>query len=94
MQDLNEVTTVLKDKLPEDGFLDVGEGAAKMAGVSIVKLRTALATLREEGYKIWRVPLQNSEGHATILKLLGTPDTTLAEAQQAVVDRSIAHLIR
>lgn len=89
MSELNELVEVLRSKVAEAKFVDVGEGAARAVGVSIVKLRTALATLRNEGYNVHRIPTkQAGTDTVTILRVLTLPGTSMKDAQQALKQTS------
>lgn len=93
MSELNELVEVLRNKVAEAKFVDVGEGAARAVGVSIVKLRTALAALRNEGYNVHRVMTkQAGTGTVTILRVLTLPDTSFKDACEALKQGSISSL--
>ena len=72
---------VLKDKLSEDGYLDVGTGTEQHLGISATKLNSALAQLVEEGYTIHTIDVEQvgNLGNYTKLKVLAPPGTTKSD---------------
>lgn len=83
---LNDTVQILKDKMPETGYLDVGTGLEKLLGINKAELLAALAVLREqEGFIVWRIHQQHDNSQEiTIVKLLGRPDSTFADARRAL----------
>ena len=72
------VTTanLLKDKLKDGGYLDVGSGTENHLGISATKLATAVAMLREQGYELHNVQVaQLGTGKKTTVKVLAPEGT-------------------
>lgn len=93
MPELNDLVEVLRTKVAEAKFVDVGEGTARAAGVSIVKLRTALATLRSEGYKVYRIKsTQTGSNAVTILRILTLPENSFMDTYKALKQASVSSL--
>lgn len=82
---IKSATEHLKGQLEEKPFLDVGKGTNLYMGISDVKLKTALAALRDEGYNIWSVKLpQAGTDKLTTYKVLTHPEVPWSEAAKAV----------
>lgn len=93
MPELNEMVEVLRNKVAETKFVDVGEEAARAVGVSIVKLRTALATLRNEGYGVYKVSAKQAGTDVVmILRVLTLPGTSFKDAHEAFKQGHISSL--
>lgn len=83
---IQATANLLKDQLKEKKFLDVGKGTNLFMGISDVKLRVALASLRDEGYEVWsgiKVP-QLGTDKLTNYKVLTEPGMTWKDAAKAV----------
>lgn len=76
---LNTITTNLKDRISDGGYLDVGKGTELHLGISNIKMKTALKALQEEGYKIYYDKAPQLSGKETTLKVLGNPDSTFGD---------------
>lgn len=77
---LKTTASMLKDQVDQKGFLDVGTGVEHHIGVSSTKLSTALAVLKEQGYVVHRVKIdQLGTNHQTELKVLAKPGVTQKE---------------
>lgn len=77
---------VLKNHLAKKEFLDVGKGTHLYMGVSDVKLKTALAVLKEEGHEIYSIKLpQLGTDKMTTYKILTKPGVTWAETRAALL---------
>ena len=79
-KDKNDVlqTTVdmLKSQVAEKKYIDVGVGIERHLGISDTKLKTALAQLQSEGYRITYPKVrQLGTGKETSLKILSAPDS-------------------
>ena len=77
-KDKNDVlqTTVdmLKDQVAQKGYIDVGVGIERHLNISDTKLKTALAQLQSEGYRITYPKVrQIGTGKETSLKILSAP---------------------
>lgn len=84
-QDKNNIlqTTVdmLKDNVEQKKYVDVGGGVEAHLNISKDKLKTALAVLKEDGYKIhyFKTPQVGNPGKFTSLKILTKDDVTGSE---------------
>lgn len=77
---LQATTRMLKDQVEKKKYIDVGVGVERHIGVSDTKLRTAVAALKEEGYKLYYVNVEQlGTGKQTKLKVLTGPDTTFGD---------------
>ncbi len=72
---------MLKEQADQKRYIDVGSGVESHVGVSRDKLNKSLAILEEQGYQIHTVNVDQKgmPGKFTIVKVLGTPDTTWQE---------------
>lgn len=71
---------MLKDSVDSKGMIDVGVGVERHVGVSRTKLKTAIAKLEEEGYKIHYVPVtQLGTGKTTSIMVLASPEKDYKE---------------
>jgi predicted transcriptional regulator len=71
------IANVLKDHVANKTFVDVGVGTANHLGVSTTQLTTAIAMLKEQGYKVfWLKQPQLGTNHETTLKVLAPKDAT------------------
>ncbi len=80
LQERSEITqtisNMLKDNVEKKGYIDVGIGVERHIGISRTKLRTAMAQLEEEGYKVWYVPVEQlGTGKKTTILTLAKPDS-------------------
>jgi len=86
----NELTaTQLRDKLKEVntndiGFVDIGHGTENALGISDTKLALAVAMLKDEGYKTYKLlePQQTNIGQFTTHHVLTLPETTFNDVAQ------------
>lgn len=77
---VHETAAILRDAVREWDYLDIGKGFAEAIGTSPVRLRSALAVLKDEGYLVFNVPLTRvGTPDLIILKVLVKPNTTYAE---------------
>ncbi|AWN05224.1 helix-turn-helix DNA-binding domain protein [Streptomyces phage HotFries] len=77
---LKTTSEVLKSEVDKKGYLDVGAGVEQHMGVSKDKLGIAVARLKEEGYDVHYVLVdQLGTGHQTRMKVLAAPGTTYSE---------------
>lgn len=77
---LEATSSMLKDKVAEKGYIDIGSGVELHIGVSSTKLSTAVARLQEEGYTIHYVKVEQlGTGKQTTVKVLAAPDTSYSE---------------
>jgi hypothetical protein len=77
-RDILETTSnLLKDKMG-DGYLDIGEGTENHLGISKTKLQTAVAMLKEQGFEVHNVQVDQvgtGPGKKTTIKVLAAPGT-------------------
>lgn len=75
---LQSTANMLRKQVDEKGMIDVGIGVEKMVGVTDTRFNTALAVLKEEGYKVHTIyqPQVNIPGKFTPTKVLTKPDIT------------------
>lgn len=67
---------ILKNAVKDKTFVDIGEGVENHMGVSRTKLDTAVARLREEGYELHYLRIeQQGTGKFTTMKVLCPPGT-------------------
>ena len=77
---LTATSKMLKDQIAEKKFLDIGTGVEQHIGVSETKLKTAVAELQEQGYKVHYVKVaQLGTGKQTTVKVLTAPDISYSE---------------
>jgi len=76
---------ILKEQI-ENGkpYLDVGKGVDKQLGISETQLKTAVAMLEEQGYKVsyLKVEQATNPGHGTSVKVLTKEDVPFQEIYQ------------
>lgn len=74
---LQATSNMLRDQVNAKGFVDVGTGVEHHVGVSRTKLDSAIAQLREEGYELHTVQVdQLGTKNKTLIKVLAPPGTT------------------
>jgi len=77
---LRTTADMLKAQVSEKGYIDVGAGVENHIGISDTKLKTAVAILQEEGYKLHYVKVQQlGTGQNTTMKVLSGPDVPYSE---------------
>lgn len=82
---------MLKDNM-KDGYLDIGEGIENHIGVSKVRLATAVAMLKEEGYQVKYLTVdQLGTKNKTSIKFLVPPGLTNDDIYQ---DKNLSTKIR
>ena len=86
---LSDVTNMLKAQLETQDYLDVGKGAEIALGISQVKLNTAIAVLRDEGYEVYRIKTRQvgMGGAFTTYKILAKPGTTFIQARSLLLNK-------
>lgn len=71
---------VLRGEVDKKGYIDVGAGVEQHMGISKDKLGIAVARLKEEGYDVHYVLVdQLGTSHQTRMKVLAAPGTTYSE---------------
>lgn len=77
---LVNTANILKGQVGEKGYIDVGAGVETHLGISDTQLKNAVAMLREEGYTIHYVKVEQlGTGNQTTVKVLAKPDTPYSE---------------
>jgi DNA-binding CsgD family transcriptional regulator len=76
---LETTANLLKEKMG-DGYLDIGAGTENHLGISATKLSTAVAMLKEQGYEVRNVQVdQLGTGNKTTIKVLAPKGTTYVD---------------
>jgi len=79
-QILDETTKVLRDAVKEKNYIQVGSGVEARLGITPTKMKAALALLKEEGYEVINVQVEQlGTGNKTTIKVLCPPGTTYSE---------------
>jgi len=74
---LQATSNMLKEQVDSKGFVDVGTGVEHYVGVSRTKMDNAIAQLREQGYELHTVQVdQLGTQNKTLVKVLAPPGTT------------------
>ena len=74
---LETTSNMLKDQVDSKSYIDVGTGVEYHIGVSRTKLDTALAVLKEKGYEVHNIQVdQLGTSNKTLVKVLAPPGTT------------------
>lgn len=77
---LASTANMLKEQVAEKKYVDVGAGVDQHLSISSTKLLTAVAQLREEGYTLHYVKVEQlGTGQQTSMKVLAAPDTSYGE---------------
>ncbi|ATN93704.1 helix-turn-helix DNA-binding domain protein [Streptomyces phage Scap1] len=77
---LESTVNVLKNEVDKHGYIDVGAGVEQHMGVTKDKLGIAVAHLKEKGYDVHYVLVdQLGTSHQTRMKVLVPPNTTYSE---------------
>mgnify|MGYP000957608209 CR=1 FL=1 len=81
---LTATSDMLKNQLGEKGYLDIGVGTENHIGIAKTKLDTAVAMLKDEGYEVYHVKVEQvgMPGKYTDVKVLVPPGTTYSELYQ------------
>lgn len=74
---LDATSSLLKSKIADGSYLDIGQGTENHLGISKTKLSNAVAKLREEGYAVEsvQIPQLGAPGNKTTVKVLAPPGT-------------------
>jgi orotate phosphoribosyltransferase-like protein len=80
---LTTVSDMLRIRVDEDGYIDIGEGVENWHGISGTRLKNAVAILEAEGYKVHPVQVDQlpNPRNKTTIKVLTRPGTTYADAK-------------
>lgn len=77
---LVSTANMLKEQIAEKKYVDVGAGVDQHLAISSTKLATAIAQLREEGYTLHYVKVEQlGTGQQTTMKVLAAPGTSYGE---------------
>ena len=77
---LQTTASMLRDQVDKKGLIDIGTGVENHIGVSQTKLATAVALLKEEGYGVHYVKVEQlGTGQQTTIKVLSAPDVTYSQ---------------
>lgn len=77
---LVNTANLLEDKIKDGSYLDIGSGTESHLGISSTKLLAAVAVLREKGYEVHNVQVdQLGTGNKTTVKVLAPPGTKYAD---------------
>lgn len=84
LQVLNATTDMLKAEVKAKGFIDVGAGVERHLDISDNKLSTAVAKLKEEGYGIHYIKVEQlGTGQQTTIPVLAGPGVTYSQVFKA-----------
>ncbi len=77
---LHATANMLRDQVAKKGYIDIGTGVERHLAISDTKLKTAVAVLKEEGYVVHYVKVQQlGTGQQTTIKVLSAPDVPYRE---------------
>lgn len=80
---LRSTSEMLKKEVEQKGYIDFSSGVENHLGISQTKLATAVALLKEEGYKVHYVKQpQLGTGELTTTKVLGAPESKYPRLDQ------------
>jgi DNA-binding CsgD family transcriptional regulator len=80
---LHTTANMLKDQVAKKKYIDIGGGVENQLGITQTRLNTAVAVLKEEGYEVHSIKVQQlGTGKYTTLKVLAPPGTPLSEVQK------------
>lgn len=92
---LNTTTQRLREQVAEKGSLDIGRGVESHIGVSKEKLGAAVAVLKEEGYEVRYVNVdQLGTGHQTSAKVLMPPGTSYSDATAVISENRLGQVVK
>lgn len=81
---LQATAAMLRRQIDEKNFIDVGAHVENQLNISDTKLKTAVAVLREEGYKLHYIKVtQLGTGNQTTFKILSKPDVPWKDVNAA-----------
>jgi hypothetical protein len=71
---------MLKEQVAKKGYIDVGTGVENHLGISSTKLNTSIAVLKDQGYTVHYIKVEQlGTGKQTTVKVLAPPDTPYSE---------------
>ncbi len=89
-QRLRVSADIIKNAVDEYGFVDVGKGTENHMGISDTQLKTTLAILKTEGYKVhYDQVKQPGTGLDTSFKIMAKDDVPWLEVHKAALDDRI-----
>lgn len=95
---LQTTANMLKSQVAKKKYVDIGGGVENQLGITQTRLNTAVAVLKEEGYSVHSIKVQQlGTGNYTTLKVLAPPNTSLSEVQRnrgdikQITDYSVDH---
>jgi len=82
---LESTSNMLRKRVDESGFVDIGKGVENHLGISNTKLATAVSMLESEGYRVHTVKVpQKGTGLETTFKVLAPPGTEWKDVRQNI----------
>lgn len=86
-QTAKKVSDALKEQLETNPYLDVGKGTEQWLNISEQKLKNTLTLMKEEGYKIHTIKVeQMGTGEFTTVKVLTKPGVKTKEIYDNILD--------
>ena len=87
-QAVDNTTKMLKAAVDQKQFVDVGKSAELLTGVTRTRLKTAIASLQDQGYELKYIQAKQVQlpGQKTSIMVLCPPGTTYSEACKAVLE--------
>jgi DNA-binding NarL/FixJ family response regulator len=80
---LQSTANMLKEQVDKKKYVDIGGGVENQLGITQTRLSTAVAVLKEEGYEVHNIKVQQvGTGKFTTMKVLAPPGTALSEVQK------------
>lgn len=77
---INTTADILRTAVDEKGYIDIGSGVEQHMSITTTKLGDAVAKLKDEGYTIHYIPVEQlGTGNKTTVKVLASPDTPYGE---------------
>lgn len=77
---LQTISNMLKDQVAKKKYIDVGVGVEKQLGITNTKLKNAVAVLKEQGYVVHNLQIEQlGTGKLTKMQVLTKPGTTFGE---------------
>ena len=81
---LTETANILRAEVDKGAYIDIGKGVATTRGISNEKLGSAVAILKDEGYSVLKVQVQQqgtASGNKTTIRVLCPPGTTYRDVK-------------
>ena len=84
---LHATANMIKDQVDSKKMVDIGKGVEAQLGVTKTRLQTAVAVLKEDGYNVYNIKVQQlGTNKYTTTKVLTHPDISLQHVQQNRAD--------